>query len=78
MRVVGMPFVETIEPPDVPAIAALRQLAADDPDSFETVMSHAVLRNGLSNDWAHVVATLYGVATRNPGLIDILARSSTG
>ena len=35
-------------------------------------MSHPSLRGGISNDWAHVVATLHSVAGTNPGLIDIL------
>ncbi len=72
LRVVGMPFIETIEPPDVSAVKSLRWLAAYEPEAFESVMSHATLQDGITDDWAHVVATLYGVATRNPGLIDVL------
>ena len=70
--VVGMPFMETIEPPDISAVASLWQLAADDLGSFETVMSHGALQDGISDDLAPVVATLHGVAETNPGLIDVL------
>ena len=57
-RIVDMPFLETIEPPDKSAIASLRLLAAFQPEAFLSVMSHAALRNGISNDLAPIVATL--------------------
>ncbi len=72
MRIVGMPFVETIEPPDLSAIASLSQLAASEPKTFVNVMSHAALQDGISNELAPIVATLNGVAKTNPGLIDVL------
>ena len=71
-RIVAMPFVETIEPPDVSAMASLSRLAAFEPKTFDRVMSHAALRDGISDDLAPIVATLRGVAETNPGLIDIL------
>ena len=76
LSIVGMPFIETIEPPDISAVASLWQLAADDLGSFEIVMSHAALRNGISDDLAPIVATLHGVADTNPGVIDVLLDSS--
>ena len=76
LSVVGMPFMVTIEPPDIWAVASLWQLAADDPGSFETVMSHNALLYGISDDLAPIVATLSGVAGTNPGLIDVLLDSS--
>ena len=72
LRIVGMPFVETIEPPDISAMASLRRLAAVDQETFVSVMSHAALRDGISNDLAPIVATLKGVADTNPALIDVL------
>ena len=72
LRIVGMPFLETIEPPDNSAIVSLRRLAASRPETLANAMSHPSLRGGISNDWAHVVATLHSVAGTNPGLIDIL------
>ena len=76
LRIVGMPFIETIEPPDISAMASLWQLAAFKPETFARVMSHAALLDGISNDLAPVVATLNGVAGTNPGLIDVLLDSS--
>ena len=76
LSVVGMPFMETIEPPDISAVASLWQLAADDLGTFDVVMSHEALREGISDDLAPVVATLHGVAETNPGLINVLLDSS--
>ena len=72
LRIVGMPFVETIEPPDISAINSLRRLAAFRPEAFVRVMSHRALQDGISDDLAPIVATLDGVAVTNPGLIDVL------
>ena len=76
LQIVGMPFIETIEPPDISAMASLRQLAAFKPETFVRVMSHAALLDGISNDIAPIVATLNGVAGTNPDLIDVLLDSS--
>ncbi len=72
LRIVGMSFIETIEPPDVSAMTSLRQLAAFEPETFKSVMSHPSLRDGISNDLAPVVAVLKGVAKTNPALISVL------
>ena len=72
LRIVSMPFLETIEPPDISAMESLRLLAAFRPEAFARVMSHAALRDGISDDVAPIVATLDGVARTNPGLIDVL------
>ena len=71
-RIVAMPFLKTIEPPDVSAMDSLSRLAAFEPKMFKAVMSHATLRDGISDDLAPIVATLRGVAETNPGLIDVL------
>ncbi len=76
IRIAGMPFVETIEPPDVSAMTSLGQLAAFGPGTFVRVMAHPTVRAGISDDWAPIVATLNGVAKTNSGLIDVLLDSS--
>ena len=65
LRIVSMPFLETVEPPDISAINSLRLLAAFEPETFVRVMSHAALLDGISNDIAPIVATLRGVADTN-------------
>ena len=72
LQIAGMPFVETIEPPDISAIEALSRLATFAPETFVRVMSHTALLDGISDDLAPVVATLHGIAGTNPGLIDVL------
>ena len=72
LRILQMPFIETIEPPDVAAIESLWQLAASEPETFVSVMSHPVLLDGITNDLAPIVATLNGVVRTNPTLIDVL------
>ena len=76
LRIVGMPFLETIEPPDISAMESLRQLAAFKPSAFLSVMSHATLRDGISDDVTPIVATLDGVAGTNPDLIDVLLETT--
>ena len=71
-RIAGMPFLAAVEPPDVSAIASLWQLAANDPQSFESVMAQASVRDGIADDMAPIVAILHGVAETTPGLIDVL------
>ena len=72
LRIVSMPFIEAIEPPDMSALASLRQLAGFRPEIFERIMAHPTIRDGITNDWAQVVATLDGVARTSPGLINVL------
>ena len=72
LRITGMPFVETIDPPDISAIKSLRLLAAYNPDTFVEVLTHPTLGVGISDNLAPIVATLNGVAKTNPGLVDVL------
>ena len=71
-RIVSMPFLETLDPPDVSAVKALSQLASFRETDFQRVLSHPTLSKGITDDWAKIVATLYGVSDTNPELIDIL------
>ena len=73
LRIVKMPFLETVEPPDSGATAALRQMLSDDDAAFREVMSHwRVVDHGITDDMAFVVSTLGGVARTSPSLIDTL------
>ena len=69
----GMPFLRSIEPPDVVALWVLRWLASSDSEQiFQRVMSSPVMRDGITDELAPVVATLPGVTEANPALIDTL------
>ena len=72
LRIVAMPFLQTVEPPDSGATAALRQLLSNDSAAFREVMSHWRVDRGITDEATVVVSTLGGVARTNPSLIDIL------
>ena len=72
LRILSMPFLETLEPVDAAAMQSLGRMQSQQADSFQRVLSHPTLSNGITDDWAPVVATLYGVSTTNPQLIDTL------
>ena len=71
-RIVLMPFLESIEPADTPAIESLWQLAAHDAELFHSIMSHATMLNGITDELAPLVATLEGVAKTDPGLANVV------
>ena len=71
-HILSMPFLETLEPADASAMQSLGQMQSHQADSFQRVLSHPTLSNGITDEWAPVVATLYGVSTTNPQLIDTL------
>ena len=72
LRIVAMPFLETLEPPDISALDSLSALANTRHDDFHRVLSHPTLTNGITDDWAKIVATLYGVSKNNSDLVDTL------
>ena len=72
LRIIGMPFLETVEPADATAMRSLRQLASFNRQEFERVMSHPTLNDGITDRWAKIVAVLYGVSKYNPRLIGAL------
>ena len=71
-RLATMPFLATVEGPDVSAMQSLQQLAAFDNRRFRQVMEHPTVSLGITDDWAMVVATLNGVSRTNPNLIMVL------
>ena len=72
LRVIGMQFLESVDPPDLSAVSALASMAAFRPEAFETVMSHTTVKGGITDDLVPIVATLNGVARTNPQLIDVI------
>ena len=71
-RIVAMSFLETIEPPDLAALESLVNLVWFRQTDYQRVISHPTLSNGITDDWAKIVATLYGVSKYNVPLIDTL------
>ena len=72
VRILGMPFLETVEPADAAAIRSLQRLVSFNRQEFERGMSHPTLSGGITDRWAKIVAVLYGVSKYNPRLIGAL------
>ena len=73
----GMPFLETVEPPDVVALRTLRLMAASDSQqTFQRVMSSPAMREGITDDLAPVVATISAVAQSDVSLVEVLLTPS--
>ena len=72
LRIVAMPFLQTLEPPDISALDSLSALARSRHDDFQRVLSHPTLSDGITDDWVKIVATLYGVSENNSDLVDTL------
>ena len=71
-RIVDMPFLETLEPPDVSALESLVDMAWFRQADYQRVLSHSTFSDGITDDWAKIVATLYGVSKNNSDLVDTL------
>ena len=74
LRIFSMPFLETVEAHDLHAVRALSWLTYD-LDHFEQVLLHDSLEAGITDELAPIVATLGGVASKDPGFIDVLLGS---
>ena len=72
LRILAMPFLETVEPADGAAMESLGGLALHRQEAFQRVMSHPTLSGGISGDWPKIVAVLNGVSQTDPDLIDVL------
>ena len=58
VRMLSMPFMETIDPMDTAAFGSMAFMAQYDNALFIRVMTHPSLSGGINDDWAHVLATL--------------------
>ena len=72
LRVIAMPFLETIEPVDGAAVYSLGRLASNNPQVLQQVMVHPSLSGGITDEWAKAATAVGLVAATNPDLIDVL------
>ena len=77
LEIVGMPFLESVEPPDLSAVDALSDLSNFRPEAFQAIMSHPTIRGGITDDMTPVVATLDGVVQTNRDLVNVLLEPVT-
>ena len=72
LKLVAMPFLTLLDPPDALAIDSLAYLVHSDVNSFHGVMAQPSIRDGISDDEAAIVPFLGDVGEFNPGLLDAL------
>ena len=69
IRVMDMPFLQTLEGADM---AALDSLGLMDADQLADILSRPMLKDGITDDEAPIVSMLYGALEDAPDLVDTL------
>ena len=68
-NIANMPFLETLEPTDAAALEALAWLAYSEILALREVLSHPTLKDGITDDWAPVVALMDSVNEAAPAFL---------
>ena len=72
LQILDMPFMKEVTTLDALAVNALEVLMfSNEEGSLEKVLSQPQLRDGITDDWTHLVAVTT-LADRVPGLLDVL------
>lgn len=67
--IADMPFLETLEPTDAAVLDALSWLAYTEILALREVLAHPTLKDGISDEWAPVVALLDSVNEAAPAFL---------
>ena len=67
--IVNMPFLHTLEPTDAAALEAMSWLAYTEILALREVLSHPTLENGITDEWAPVVALMDSVNAAAPAFL---------
>lgn len=67
--IVNMPFLSTLEPTDAAALEALSWLAYTEILALREVLTHPTLKDGITDDWAPVVALMDSVNEAAPAFL---------
>ena len=67
--IVNMPFLETLEPTDAAALEALSWLAYTEILALREVLAHPTLKDGITDEWAPVVALMDSVNEAAPAFL---------
>ena len=70
VKLADMPFLNSIERADAPAIESLRHLERENTAQFLEVMDHSVLTDGISDDEAKLITLLWGTNRYKPEYVD--------
>ena len=75
-KIVAMPFLDTLEPPDLLAMESLARLVHSDLNAFHWIMAHPNVSDGITDEEAPVVALLAGINRTNPALLETVLDDS--
>ena len=75
-RLIGMPFMGSIEPADPHVLTSLGILAYESPNVFDRILTHPSVSDGISDDETAALALLHDVQATNPDMVDTLLDSS--
>ena len=67
--VVAMPFLDTLEPTDSSALEAMSWLAYTEILALREILDHPTLKDGITDDWAPVVALMDSVNEAAPAFL---------
>ncbi len=67
--IVNMPFLDTLEPTDAAALEALSWLAHTEILALREVLAHPTLKDGITDEWAPVVALMDSVNEAAPAFL---------
>ena len=68
-NIVNMPFLETLEPTDAAVLEALSWLAYTEILALREVLAHPTLQDGITDEWAPVVALMDSVNEAAPAFL---------
>ena len=69
-KIVSMPFLDTLEPPDLLAMESLARLVYSDLNAFHRIMAHPNISDGITDEETPIVALLAGINRTNPALVE--------
>ena len=76
IRILSMPFLESVESADALAVDSLERLADNDEAAFFEVLAHPTLADGITDEEAKIVALLGGTYSYRPESVNILLRGT--
>ena len=72
LLMLDMPFLQSIEPGDLPAVRALSSIVQDDGAQFSAILQHPNFQGTITDEWTPIIATLWGAYRNDPSLIPVL------
>ena len=72
LLMLDMPFLQSIEPGDLPAVRALSSIVQDDGTQFSAILRHPNFQGIITDEWTPIIATLWGAYLNDPSLIPVL------